>query len=203
VIGIVIAVEQPMVRAGVRTSLERDTGFSILGEAKSARTLHETVRRTAPRVVLLDEQMRGVDALAYLDQLHDEERTPAVVLLSDDSDPQHIQAAFSRGAVGYVLKRIDPADLPGAIRQAIDGTAFHASGLPGLNDESAARAAGLTDRELAVIKAVARGLSNSAVGKELWVTEQTVKFHLTNVYRKIGVNNRTAAVRWAVTRGLV
>jgi DNA-binding NarL/FixJ family response regulator len=75
--------------------------------------------------------------------------------------------------------------------------------LPALNEESAANAAGLTDRELTIIKAVARGLSNQAIGRELWVTEQTVKFHLTNVYRKLAVANRTEAARWAFAHGLV
>lgn len=202
-IRIVVAVEHPMVRAGVRASLERDPGFAVIGEAKSAGSLTNLLEQTKPTVLLLDPDLRGLDAYAFLDHLAGRERAPGVVLLSDDDDPEHVQAAFSRGALGYILKRIDPLDLPAAIRQAVDGTAYHAHGLPDLNEDAAARSAGLTDRELAVVKAVARGLSNSAIGEELWVTEQTVKFHLTNAYRKLGVDNRTAAARWAVSRGLV
>ena len=85
----------------------------------------------------------------------------------------------------------------------MDGTAYHALGLPALNESTVARAAGLTERELEIVKAVARGLSNKAISKELWVTEQTVKFHLTNVYRKLGVANRTEAARWAFSHGFV
>jgi DNA-binding NarL/FixJ family response regulator len=73
--------------------------------------------------------------------------------------------------------------------------------LPALNENAVARAAGLTERELTIMKAVSRGLSNQAIAKELWVTEQTVKFHLTNVYRKLGVTNRTEAARWAFAKG--
>jgi DNA-binding NarL/FixJ family response regulator len=125
-----------------------------------------------------------------------------VIVLSESSDPDLIQAAFKRGARGYVVKTIDTVDLGSAIRQAVERTAFHASGLPALNEESAAKAAGLTDRELAMVKGVVRGLSNQAIGKELWVTEQTVKFHLTNIFRKLGVRNRVEVARWAYARGL-
>jgi DNA-binding NarL/FixJ family response regulator len=204
-IGIVIAVEQPMVRAGVRASLELDEGFTVIGEAKSARSLTKMLEDAGaePSVLLVDQDLRGLDILAFLDRLAEQEGAPGVVLLSDNADPDNVQAAFSRGALGYILKRIEPRDLPAAIRQAVDGSAYHAHGLPALAEDVAARSAGLTNRELAVVRAVARGLSNSAVGKELWVTEQTVKFHLSNVYRKLGVDNRTEAARWAVSRGLV
>jgi DNA-binding NarL/FixJ family response regulator len=202
VISIVVAIDYPMVRTGVRAALERDPGFVIVGEARSERSLVQTIEQSSPDVVLLDRELRGVDALAFLDRVRMRDASPAVVILSEDADPDHVQAAFARGAFGYVLKRIDPGDLPAAIRQAVDGTAYHARGLPAV-DGAAARAAGLTPRELDVVRVVARGLSNSAAGKELWVTEQTVKFHLTNVYRKLGVDSRAAAVRWAAARGLV
>src|SRR6185369_2243053 len=94
------------------------------------------------------------------------------------------------------------ADLPAALRQALEGTVYHAIGLFE-QSETAAKAAGLTEREIAILNALARGLSNEAIGKELWVAEQTVKFHLTNIYRKLGVSNRTEAARLAYQNGLV
>jgi DNA-binding NarL/FixJ family response regulator len=161
------------------------------------------IGRLNPDVVLLDLRMPGVDGLGCLERIHDRYPKIKVVVLSMTTDPEQIQAAFKRGACGFVIKNIDPADLASAIRQAVNGTAFHALGLPALNENAVARAAGLTDRELMIMKAVSRGLSNQAIGKELWVTEQTVKFHLTNVYRKLGVTNRTEAARWAFAKGLV
>ena len=110
--------------------------------------------------------------------------------------------AFRRGAHAFVSKGVDPRDLGPAVRQCVRGTVFHApfddasSGIEGLVE-------GLTEREMAVLKAVAAGLSNQAVGKHLWVTEHTVKFHLTNIYRKLDVTNRTEAARWAQKHGLV
>jgi DNA-binding NarL/FixJ family response regulator len=126
-----------------------------------------------------------------------------VVVLSASSDLERVQTAFKHGACGYVVKSIDLRDLPSAIRQALDGTAYHAAGLPALTEESAAKAAGLTERELTILTGVARGLANQAIAKELWVTEQTIKFHLTNVYRKLAVANRTEAARWAFGHGLL
>src|SRR5207237_10161200 len=98
---------------------------------------------------------------------------------------------------------VNPVDLPSALRQAVAGTVFTAIGLPDAKTPGAAREAGLTDRELAILSALARGLSNGQIGKELWIAEQTVKFHLTNIYRKLGVANRTEAARFAYQEGIV
>jgi len=203
VVRIVIADDHPLVLAGIRSALELDSGFAVVGEARTSAEVLPLIERLEPGVLLLDRGMPAIDALAFLDRMASRHPKVKVVLLSEEDEPELVQAAFSRGAVGYILKRIDPIDLASAIRQAVEGTAYHAHGLPAISQDTAAKRAGLTERELAVIKAVARGLSNQAIGKELWVTEQTVKFHLTNVYRKLGVVNRTEAVRWAVGRGLV
>ena len=125
-----------------------------------------------------------------------------VVILSMNGEPEQMQAAFRCGACGYVLKGIAPRDLVSAIRQAVDGTAFHAQGLPAVTDGALIRAAGLTEREAEILRLVARGLSNREIARELWVTEPTVKFHLTRLYRKLGVTSRTAAARWAFAKGL-
>ncbi len=147
--------------------------------------------------------MPKMDGLACLSLLR--KRFPKVkaVVLSVFSDPEHIQAALKSGACGYIVKSIDPRDLASALRQAMEGTVFHALGMPEGDGQQAARGAGLTEREIVILQAVARGLSNRAIGRELWVTEQTVKFHLTNIYRKLDVSNRTEAARCAYRLGLV
>ena len=86
-----------------------------------------------------------------------------------------------------------------SLRQVVEPTIYFAAPAPG---EEPAAAAGLTERETAMLRALARGLSNAAISKEFWVTEQTVKFHLTNIYRKLGVKNRTEATRYAYQHGL-
>ena len=200
---VVIADDHRLILAGIRRALEETDDFDVVGEAHSGAQVLPLVSRTRPDVVLLDMRMPDLDGLAVLARLRQRHPEVKVVILSATTDEQVIQTALRRGASAYVIKSVNPVDLPAALRQAIDGTVFHAVGLPERGQEAEAKAAGLTDRELSILKAVARGLSNEAIGKELWVSEPTVKFHLTNIYRKLGVANRAEATRYAYAHGLV
>jgi DNA-binding NarL/FixJ family response regulator len=200
---VVIADDHPLFLAGVRALLGREEGFNVIGEARYGPEVLPLVSRLHPDLLLLDLRMPGLDGLACLERVRARHPKLKIVVLSMCTEPEQIQAAFKRGACGYVLKSIDANDLTSAIRQAVDGTAYHAFGLPALDEDTSARLAGLTEREIEIVKAVARGLSSQAIGKELWVTEQTVKFHLTNIYRKLNVSNRTEAARWAFSQGFV
>ena len=200
---VLIADDHRLMLEGVRGALENVEGIEIVGEAHNGSQVLPLISRTAPDLVLLDVRMPQLDGFACLDQIRKRYPDVKVVMLSVFSDPDHIQTALARGASGYIVKSINPLDLPSALRQAVEGTVYHAVGLPDADDETTAKATGLTEREIAILKAVARGLSNQAIGKELWVTEQTVKFHLTNIYRKLGVANRTEAARYAYQHGLV
>ena len=200
---VLIADDHRLMLQGIRRALEGAEGIEVVGEAYTGAQVLPLIGRNNPDVVLLDIRMPQLDGLACLDRIRQRYPDVKVVVLSVFSDAEHIQMALKRGASGYIVKSINPLDLPAAIRQAVEGTVYHALGLPEIDEQSEARAAGLTAREIAILKAVARGLSNQAIGKELWVTEQTVKFHLTNIYRKLGVNNRTEAARYAYQHGLV
>jgi DNA-binding NarL/FixJ family response regulator len=181
--------------------LEPCEDFEIVGEAHSGSEVLPVIGRTDPDVVLLDMRMPGMDGLTCLERIRERYPRIKVVVLSVFREPEHIEAALKRGASGYIVKSVNPLDLPAALRQAFEGTVYHALGLSD-DDTPARRGNGLTERELGILKAVARGLSNQAIGKELWVTEQTVKFHLTNIYRKLGVANRTEAARYAFEHDL-
>jgi DNA-binding NarL/FixJ family response regulator len=201
---ILIADDHPLMLLGLRKTLEAEGEFEVVGECRSGPQVLPLVRSTSPDVVVLDMRMPGVDGLGVLDRIVARHPRVKVVMLSATHDPDHVQAAFKRGACGYVVKTIGLSDLPAAIRQAVEGTAYLAQGLPALcQEESVAREKGLTERELTILRQAARGLSNAQIGKELWVTEQTVKFHLTNVFRKLQVKNRTEAARWAFAHGLL
>jgi DNA-binding NarL/FixJ family response regulator len=199
---VLLADAHPLVLAGLREILEADGSIEVVGEATHASELMPLIAHAAPDTVLLGTHLPGAEAVTNLDRILAAHPSVNVVMLASDADPATIQSAFRHGACGVILKAIDPRDLPAAIRQAVDRTAFHASGLPALSETASAHDAGLTARELEIISAVASGRSNRDIARELWITEPTVKFHLTNVYRKIGVSNRTEAARWALERGL-
>jgi DNA-binding NarL/FixJ family response regulator len=199
---VLIADDHKLIVEGVKRALADLDDFEVVGECASGSQVLPLVGQTNPDVVLLDLRMPGADGLTCLNQIRKRYPHVKVVVLSVSTDENVIQTVLSRGASAYIVKSINPVDLPSALRQAVEGTVFSAIGLPEEGD-SAARAAGLTERETAILSAVARGLSNEAIGKELWVAEQTVKFHLTNIYRKLGVSNRTEAARLAYQHGLV
>ena len=188
---------------GTKQALERAGGFDVVGEAVSGGQVLPLVRRLKPDLVLLDLRMPQMDGLTCLTKIRKEFPDMKVAMLSVSQDPELIQTALKRGANAYIVKSIDPDDLAGALRQALEGNVFTTAGITEDPGERAAKDAGLTERELGIVRAVARGLSNEAISKELWVAEQTVKFHLTNIYRKLGVTNRTEAARYAFEQGLV
>ncbi len=199
---VLIADDHRLIVEGVRRALEEDGGFEIVGEAENGSQVLPLVSQTRPDVVVLDLHMPQMDGLICLDQIRKRFPDTKVVILSVSTDERLIESVLKRGASAYIVKSVNPVDLPAALRQAVERTVYQAIGLAEESD-SAARSAGLTDRETAILSAVVRGLSNEAIAKEFWVAEQTVKFHLTNIYRKLGVSNRTEAARVAYKQGLV
>jgi DNA-binding NarL/FixJ family response regulator len=137
------------------------------------------------------------------------ERAPGVrvIALSSVSDPEQIDRAFSAGAVAYVTKTVQPEDLASAVRHAFEHSVFFPGRRSAVKGETpalpSAEAGSLTRRELEILGLVAEGYTNAQLARMLWVTEQTVKFHLSNIYRKLGVANRTEASRWAQLHGLL
>jgi DNA-binding NarL/FixJ family response regulator len=200
---VVIADDHRLVLDGIRRALEADGGFEIVGETQSGTQVLPLVAREKPDLVLLDVRMPHMDGLACLDQIRARHPDVKVVMLSASSNPELVEAALRRGASAYVIKTVNPDDLPATLRQALEGNVRTPIGGAGDEDRASAKALGLTERELTILGALARGLANEEIAKELWVAPQTVKFHLTNIYRKLGVKNRTEATRIAYQHGLV
>jgi DNA-binding NarL/FixJ family response regulator len=150
-----------------------------------------------------DGEIDGIECLRRA-----RERLPGMrgIIISSLADPQYIDSALVAGASAYVLKTAHPEDFASAIRQAFTSSIFLA-GAPRTAQTAvgaaAQKTADLTTRELEILRLVAEGLSNSEMARRLWVTEQTVKFHLSNIYRKLDVSNRTQAGRWAQVNGLL
>jgi len=198
-----LADDHPLVLIGIRRALEQHAGFEVVGSTREAATVLPLVGQLHPDLVLLDVRMPELDGLSCLKRICSRHPDVRVVMLSMCAEPDQVRAAFERGASGFVVKTIEPSALGDAILRALACAETSAVGLPLVDESDVATAAGLTGREMTIVRAVARGLPNSAIASELWVTEQTVKFHLTNVYRKLHVANRTEAVRWAYANGFV
>ena len=159
------------------------------------------LERFSPRIAI--STAFQIDGVALIDMAYEIDPEIKVIVLSVSSDRSLIDNVLKRGASAYIVKSVNPVDLPSVIRQALEETVYTAVGLPDDPSSRAAKAAGLTERELAILTALARGMSNAAIAKQLWVAQQTVKFHLTNIYRKLGVANRTEAARYAYQQGLI
>ena len=200
---VVIADDHRLILDGIRRALEADGGFDIVGETQSGTQVLPLVARTQPDLVVLDLRMPNMDGLACLDEIRRRYPDVKVVMLSASTSQDLIETALRRGASAYILKTVDPTDLPSTLRQALSGNVFSTMGIGESDEPTGAKAAGLTEREITILKLLAHGRSNEEIARELWVAQQTVKFHLTNIYRKLGVKNRTEATRYAYQQGLV
>ena len=186
-------------------------GVDVIGKTSSGSAAMRMVEDRSPDLLTVE-----IDALpgepSGLDVLRQARATTATlraIVLSTHHDTAHIDSALAAGASAYVVKTAHPDDVASAVRQAFEHSVFTPSSAPvtaATPDEAPARQerpGGLTRRELEILKQVAEGHSNAALARKLWVTEQTVKFHLSNIYRKLDVTNRTEASRWAQVNGLL
>jgi DNA-binding NarL/FixJ family response regulator len=186
-----------------------DLGLGVVGKVTSGREGVALVEEHQPDVLITGIMMPDddLDGIEVVRQSIGHAPALRAIVLSLYDDTKHIDAALGAGAVAYVIKTAHPEDLRSAIRQAF----AHSVYLPSSRQQTVAVEHGpatedlpdLTRRELEILQLVAEGHSNTQLAKMLWVTEQTVKFHLSNVYRKLDVANRTEASRWAQLNGLL
>src|SRR5579884_1664094 len=193
------------------TALERvleDVGFRLIAKLKRPHEALQVIKQERPDLFLLDIDTNGYrpDGLSCLREACEAVPSMKAVVVSASDDPARIDAALAAGAMVYVLKRAEPGDLASAIRQVFARSLFLAGrtqpAAPAARTQDA-ESAGLTRREREILQLVAEGLTNGDVARKLWVTEQTVKFHLANIFRKLNVTNRTQASRWAHAHGLL
>jgi DNA-binding NarL/FixJ family response regulator len=187
-------------------------GVSIVGKTTSGNEAIRLVDELRPDLLTLeiDPLPSEPDGFAVLRQTLTTDDGLRAIVLSRNQETRFIDAALAGGASAYIVKTAHPDDVASAVRQAFGHSVF----LPGTPEAAREPApplelgakqlpGGLTRRELEILKLVAEGHSNAALARMLWVTEQTVKFHLSNVYRKLDVTNRTEASRWAQLNGLL
>ena len=198
---VLLADDHPLALAAMRALLEAD-GVEVVAEAHAGSQVLPRARDAKPDLVVLDLNLPELHGLTCLERLASEFPELPVVVCSGEATEEDLDAVQARGARAFVGKGGDPDDIPRAVRAVAAGEDFAVYGgverFRRPNEDL-----GLSEREAALLCTLARGLSNQEIGKELWITEQTVKFHLTNVYRKLGVANRTQATRVAYEHGLV
>ncbi|GLY69797.1 response regulator [Amycolatopsis taiwanensis] len=204
-IKLVIADDHPVVRDGLSSMFAADEGFEVLGEAADGAEAVQLARTLEPDVILMDLRMPGMDGVAAITELARQGNAARVLVLTTYDTDSHVLPAIEAGATGYLLKDAPRAELLRAVRAAARGEAV-------LSPSVAARlmsrvrkpAAGpLSERELEVLGLVAAGNTNREAAARLFITEATVKSHLLNIYAKLGVNDRAAAVAEAFNRGLL
>ena len=197
----------PLWLDAVEQVLER-IGTDVVGKATAPEQALSLVEAKQPDLLVSEIEMPigQLDGLTTLSRAKEQVPNLRLVVLSMYADQAHINAALEVGANAYVIKTAHPDDLASAIRQAFDHSIYLAGarvgGMPS-RAESVEEKVGLTKRELEILRLVSQGHSNVELAGMLWVTEQTVKFHLSNIYRKLDVSNRTEASHWAQVHGLL
>jgi DNA-binding NarL/FixJ family response regulator len=208
---VLVADDHPVVRAGLRALLSAEPGLAVVAEAGSGEETVLMARQHQPDVVLMDLRMPGGGGLAVIRQLAaDQPGARVVVLTTYDSDAD-ILPAVEAGAAGYLLKDTPRDTLVGAIFAAARGETVLAPSVAGrlvnrlraAPPEAPAARETLSARETEVLVLAGRGLTNAQIGRELFVSEATVKTHLLRAYAKLGVSGRTAAVTRAMELGLL
>ena len=205
VLKVVVADDHALMRCAIALAVDAEDGMTVVGEASTGAEVLELVKRMGTDVVLLDLAMPPLDGLECVERLCQGHPDLTVIVLSAADDRRQIDGALRRGAEAYVSKTIDPNDLPAVIRQTVNGSAVVRPRLPPAEEAAAAglRGASLSDRELEVLRQLAEGRTNREIAAQCWLSEQTVKFHVRNVYRKLGISSRTEALRFAYDYDLV
>lgn len=208
-IGVLIADDHPVVRQGLRTFLELLEDVEVLGEAVDGEDAVAKVRELLPEVVLLDLVMPRLDGIEAIRRIGAASPATRVVVLTSYADDDKVFAAVKAGAAGYLLKDVEPRELAEAIRRVSKGEALlHPAVAAKLmqefaQPERAASGGPLTERELDVLRLIARGLANKEIARELVLSEKTVKTHVSNILAKLQLADRTQAALYAVKQGLV
>jgi DNA-binding NarL/FixJ family response regulator len=199
---LLIIADHSFVVEAIRLALRQTAGFKVVGFVDGRRDASFAIREAKPDVVLVDEMQQPAHALERLRETAAEAPNAKSLLLTLQMQESWQQEAFAAGAHAIVSKSVHPVSLGTLVREIANGNVVHSYRPPAPAD-TAAEECPLTDRELEILRLVAEGLTNSRIARTLWVTEQTVKFHLSNTYRKLGVANRTEASRYAYMHNLV
>ncbi len=181
----------------------------VAGKTTSFDEASRLIEELEPELLVLETTTRENDSRghSWLGAVLQQYPDLKAIVLSNSGDPADVNAALAAGAAAYVVKKAHPDDLAVAVRQTFESSIYFGASAS-ITDMASSHEPlldhpDLTRRELEILRLVAEGFSNAELAKMLWVTQQTVKFHLSNIYRKLHVANRTEASRWAQLNGLL
>jgi DNA-binding NarL/FixJ family response regulator len=201
---VLLAEDHAIVRQGTRLYLE-SVGVEVVGEATNGREAVEMARRLTPDIVVMDIHMPELSGVEATRRIRHDNEAVRVLALTAYNDPAYVHALLDAGADGFILKTAELAELVKAIHEVATGhTAFDA----GMREKAEQSndlnvVEGLTNREIDVLTAAARGLTNKQIGGILFISDRTVQGHLQNIYQKLNVTTRTEAVTTALAHGLI
>jgi DNA-binding NarL/FixJ family response regulator len=201
-IDVLLVDDHALMREGLRTLVDAAPDLRVVGAAADGEQALELVASTAPDVVLMDLSMPTLDGIAATRRISAEHPEVQVLVLTSFADGDRVMDALDAGATGYILKDAEPRELLAAIRAIADGRSpldprVARTMLTAHRTQAASTSVELTDREREVLSLIGLGLANKQVARRLGIREGTVKAHLTNVYQRIGVRDRTSAALWA------
>lgn len=206
---IIIADDHSMIREGLKQLLELEGTIRVIGEAGDGKECLNLIEQLHPDVVLLDINMPVMSGLQVLEKLRTYDRKQKVLILTIHDEVEYLMRAIEIGVNGYVLKDSESMILKKAIMAIYQGEEFiDASLIPMMKDKMRADAAKgkndvLTRREIEILRLVAEGLFNKEIAYKLSISEKTVKNHVSNIFKKIGVSDRTQAAVYAIKNGIV
>jgi DNA-binding NarL/FixJ family response regulator len=192
---LMIVADHSFVVQAIRLALRQTAGFQVVGFFDGRGTVRDALTQLRPDVVLVDDMQETENAVARLREIAEDAPQAKSLLLTLRMDSDWLDEAFEAGAHAVVSKTVHPVSLGTLLREISQGNVVHRyeKRATAMAEEDCP----LTDRELEILRLVSEGYTNGRIARELWVTEQTVKFHLSNTYRKLGVANRTEASRYA------
>ncbi len=205
--------DHAMFRQGLRSILETEEGFRVIGEAATGREAVRYALQTRPDVILMDIQMPELDGVAATKTILEEYPAARVIILTMYRQDRYVFEAIKAGARGYMLKDADANDLIGAIRRVAEGeTLLNAEMAASILDEFSKvkevpehpehPISELTEREAAILRLLAQGASNQEIATDLNVSEKTVRNRLSEIFSKLRLNNRTQAALYALREGI-
>jgi len=206
-IRILIADDHPVVRKGLKALLNTEPGLEVVGEAADGEQAVTKARTLKPDVILMDLSMPRKDGVQAISEIRQEVPGVKILVLTSFAEDKRIIAAIEAGALGYLLKESSPHELVRAVRTVYRGdSSLHPTVAHKLihslqRSSEGPQTESLTIREIKVLRLIAEGLSNHDIAKKLFISEPTVRTHVSNILRKLHLDNRTQAALYALREG--